>query len=129
MIIAMDGPAASGKGTLAERVALHHGLPHLDTGLLYRAVGRDALMRGIDLDDAEAAAKVAAKLEFATLEDPALRTAGAGEAASRVARHPKVRAVLLKYQRDFAKREPGAVLDGRDTVSYTHLTLPTTSRV
>ena len=114
MIIAMDGPAASGKGTLAERVALHYGLPHLDTGLLYRAVGRDALMSGIDLDDAEAAAKVAAKLEFATLEDPALRTAGAGEAASRVARHPKVRAVLLKYQRDFAKREPGAVLDGRD---------------
>ena len=120
MIIAMDGPAASGKGTLAERVALHYGLPHLDTGLLYRAVGRDALICGIDLDDAEAAAEVAAKLEFATLEDPALRTAGAGEAASRVARHPKVRAVLLKYQRDFAKREPGAVLDGRDigTVVY-----------
>jgi cytidylate kinase len=114
MIIAMDGPAASGKGTLAERVASHHGLPHLDTGLLYRAVGRDALVRGVDLDDAEATAEVAAKLAFAMLEDPELRTSGAGEAASRVARHPQVRAVLLQYQRDFAKGDPGAVLDGRD---------------
>ena len=90
MIIAIDGPAASGKGTLAKRVAVHYGLPHLDTGLLYRAVGRDALARGIALDNAEATAEVASTLEIATLDDPALRTAGAGEAASQVARHPAV---------------------------------------
>ena len=114
MIIAMDGPAASGKGTLAKRVAEHYGLPHLDTGLLYRAVGRDALAQGVALDDAEATAKVASKLEIATLDDPELRTAGAGEAASQVARHPAVRAALLAYQRNFANGALGAVLDGRD---------------
>lgn len=114
MIVAMDGPAASGKGTLAKRVALHYGLPHLDTGLLYRAVARDALACGISLDDAEAAAEAASALQIATLDDPALRTAGAGEAASQVARHPAVRTVLLAYQRSFARREGGAVLDGRD---------------
>lgn len=114
MIIAIDGPAASGKGTLAKRVAVHYGLPHLDTGLLYRAVGRDALARGIALDNAEATAEVASTLEIATLDDPALRTAGAGEAASQVARHPAVRTVLLAYQRNFAQGELGAVLDGRD---------------
>lgn len=114
MIIAIDGPAASGKGTLAKRVAVHYGLPHLDTGLLYRAVGRDALARGIALDNAEAAAEVASALEIATLDDPALRTAGAGEAASQVARHPAVRTALLAYQRSFARGELGAVLDGRD---------------
>jgi len=114
MIIAMDGPAASGKGTLAKRVAVHYGLPHLDTGLLYRAVGRDAIARGISLDDAEATAKVATQLEIATLDDDGLRTAGAGEAASQVARHQAVRAVLLAYQRNFAQGELGAVLDGRD---------------
>ncbi|WP_108682069.1 (d)CMP kinase [Methyloceanibacter sp. wino2] len=114
MIIAIDGPAASGKGTLAKRVAAHYGLPHLDTGLLYRAVGRDALARGIALDNAEATAEVASTLEIATLDDPALRTAGAGEAASQVARHPAVRTALLAYQRNFAQGELGAVLDGRD---------------
>ena len=114
MIVAIDGPAASGKGTLAKRVALHYGLPHLDTGLLYRAVARDALAQGIDLDDAGTAAKVASGLQVATLDDPALRTVGAGEAASRVARHPAVRTVLLAYQRSFANRADGAVLDGRD---------------
>lgn len=114
MIIAIDGPAASGKGTLAKRVAVHYGLPHLDTGLLYRAVGRDALARGIALDNAEATAEVASTLEIATLDDPALRTAGAGEAASQVARHPAVRTALLAYQRNFAQGELGAVLDGRD---------------
>lgn len=114
MIVAMDGPAASGKGTLAKRVASHYGLPHLDTGLLYRAVARDALAKGVALDNAEATAKVAAALEIATLDDPDLRTAGAGEAASQVARHPAVRAVLLAYQRNFARGELGAVIDGRD---------------
>jgi cytidylate kinase len=114
MIVAIDGPAASGKGTLAKRVAVHYGLPHLDTGLLYRAVARDALAQGIDLDDAGTAAKVASGLQVATLDDPALRTVGAGEAASRVARHPAVRTVLLAYQRSFANRADGAVLDGRD---------------
>lgn len=114
MIVAIDGPAASGKGTLAKRVAVHYELPHLDTGLLYRAVARDALAQGIDLDDAGTAAKVASGLQVATLDDPALRTVGAGEAASRVARHPAVRTVLLAYQRSFANRADGAVLDGRD---------------
>ncbi|MCB1442832.1 MAG: (d)CMP kinase [Methyloceanibacter sp.] len=114
MIVAIDGPAASGKGTLAKRVAAHYGLPHLDTGLLYRAVARDALASAIDLDDAAGAAGVAEALEVATLADPDLRTAEIGEAASRVARHPAVRTVLLAYQRTFASAAPGAVLDGRD---------------
>ena len=114
MIVAIDGPAASGKGTLAKRVAAHYGLPHLDTGLLYRAVARDALASATDLDDAAGAARVAEALEVATLEDPDLRTAEIGEAASRVARHPAVRTVLLAYQRTFASAAQGAVLDGRD---------------
>lgn len=114
MIVAIDGPAASGKGTLAKRVAAHYGLPHLDTGLLYRAVARDALANAIDLDDAAGAAGVAEALEVATLADPDLRTAEIGEAASRVARHPAVRTVLLAYQRTFASAAQGAVLDGRD---------------
>ena len=114
MIVAIDGPAASGKGTLAKRIAVHYGLPHLDTGLLYRAVARDGLAQGIDLDDAGTAAKVASGLQVATLDDPALRTVGAGEAASRVARHPAVRTVLVAYQRSFANGADGAVLDGRD---------------
>ncbi|HML91419.1 (d)CMP kinase [Methyloceanibacter sp.] len=114
MIVAIDGPAASGKGTLAKRVAAHYGLPHLDTGLLYRAVARDALTSAIGLDDAAGAARVAEALEVATLADPDLRTAEIGEAASRVARHPAVRTVLLAYQRAFASAAHGAVLDGRD---------------
>lgn len=114
MIVAIDGPAASGKGTLAKRVAAHYGLPHLDTGLLYRAVARDALASATDLDDAAGAARVAEALEVATLADPDLRTAEIGEAASRVARHPAVRTVLLAYQRAFASAAHGAVLDGRD---------------
>mgnify|MGYP001811765582 FL=1 len=114
MIVAIDGPAASGKGTLAKRIAVHYGLPHLDTGLLYRAVARDGLAQGIDLDDPGTAAKVASGLQAATLDDPALRTVGAGEAASRVARHPAVRTALVAYQRSFANGADGAVLDGRD---------------
>jgi cytidylate kinase len=114
MIIAIDGPAASGKGTLAKRIAAHYGLRHLDTGSLYRAVARDTLADGGDLTDASATAMAASRLDVATLSDPALRGAGLGEAASVVARHPEVRAVLLEYQRAFARGEPGAVIDGRD---------------
>jgi cytidylate kinase len=114
MIIAIDGPAASGKGTLAKRIAAHFGLHHLDTGLLYRAVARDMQRLGGALDDAERAAAAARALDPAGLDDPDLRNPGAGEAASIVARIPQVRAALLEFQRSFARRAPGAVLDGRD---------------
>ena len=114
MIIAIDGPAASGKGTLAKRVAVHYGLRHLDTGALYRAVARDTLSQGGDLADAATAAQAASRLDVTTLDDPALRSPGVGEAASQVARHPEVRAVLLAYQRTFAQGGNGAVIDGRD---------------
>ncbi|ODS01764.1 cytidylate kinase [Methyloceanibacter superfactus] len=114
MIIAIDGPAASGKGTVAKRIAVHYGLRHLDTGALYRAVARDTLAQGGELADSSAAAAAASRLDVATLDDPVLRTAGLGEAASVVARHPEVRAVLLAYQREFVRIPPGAVIDGRD---------------
>ncbi|MEZ5922764.1 MAG: (d)CMP kinase [Hyphomicrobiaceae bacterium] len=114
MRIAVDGPAASGKGTLAKRIATHFGLSHLDTGLLYRAVARDVLVAGRSLTDGAAAVAAARALDHATLADPALRERPAGEAASLVARIPEVRAALLDYQRAFASRPPGAVLDGRD---------------
>lgn len=114
MIIAIDGPAASGKGTLAKRVAVHFGLRHLDTGALYRAVARDTLAEGGDLTNVSVAVIVAARLDATTLGDPALRTSGLGEAASVVASHPEVRAVLVEYQRNFATVAPGAVVDGRD---------------
>jgi len=114
VIIAIDGPAASGKGTLARRLAAHYGLRHLDTGLLYRAVGHAMLSRGLDPADAEEAREVAAGLDLDTLDEAPLRTAGVGEAASIVAADPGVRAVLLDLQRRFAARPPGAVLDGRD---------------
>lgn len=114
MIIAIDGPAASGKGTLARRLAAHFGLPHLDTGLLYRAVGRAMLDQGLDLKDAEAAADIAERLETSDLDESALRGAAMGEAASVVAAHPKVRKALLDLQRRFAHQRGGAVLDGRD---------------
>jgi len=115
LIIAVDGPAASGKGTIASRLAVHFGLPYLDTGLLYRAVGIKVLAQGGDLDDAAVAAAVAEALDPSGLSDDASLTTGeAGEAASRVASHAAVRAALLKLQRDFAAQEGGAVLDGRD---------------
>ena len=114
MIIAIDGPAASGKGTLGKRIADHYGLAHLDTGKLYRAVARDTLMRGGDPGDARAALAAAEALEPASLDDPALNDSGIGEAASVVAAHPEVRTALIAYQRAFARRKPGAVLDGRD---------------
>jgi cytidylate kinase len=114
VVIAIDGPAASGKGTLAKRIADHFAIPCLDTGLLYRAVARDVLHRGGKLDDAITAIACARALDPRTFEDPALRGATAGEAASVVARIPEVREALLEYQRDFAKAKFGAVLDGRD---------------
>ena len=114
MIIAIDGPAASGKGTLAKRIADHFGYPCLDTGLLYRAVARDCAARGGDLEDEDAAAEAAIALDPATLDDEGLRLPGAGDKASIVAKFPRVRAALLAFQRDFARRPPGAVLDGRD---------------
>lgn len=114
MIIAIDGPAASGKGTLAKRIAAYFGYACLDTGLLYRAVARDVRARGGSLDDEALAAEAARTLDFASLDDPELRHAGAGEAASVVARFPSVRKALLELQRRFAAQKPGAVLDGRD---------------
>ena len=113
-VIAVDGPAASGKGTIATRLGAAFGLPVLDTGLLYRAVGVLLQRAGGDLDDAAAGAAVAAELSAAVLEDPAFRTRAAGEAASRVAVHPAVRQALLDFQRSFAGQPGGAVLDGRD---------------
>jgi cytidylate kinase len=114
MIIAIDGPAASGKGTLGKRIAAHYGLAHLDTGKLYRAIARDTLAKGGDPCDAEAALAAAKALDPKTLDDPALIDSKLGEAASIVASRPEVRNELLAYQRAFARRKPGAVLDGRD---------------
>ena len=113
-VIAVDGPAASGKGTLAAGLARLYGLPHLDTGLLYRAVGMAVLTAGGDLADGAAVAAAARALTAVDLDDPALRTREAGEAASRVAVFPGVRAALLDFQLAFAAGEPGSVLDGRD---------------
>lgn len=113
-VIAVDGPAASGKGTVASGLARAFGLPYLDTGLLYRAVGVNLLRGGGDLDDEAAATRTAEALDLDGLDDEAFRTRAAGEAASRVAVHPAVRSALLDLQRRFAEREPGAVLDGRD---------------
>jgi CMP/dCMP kinase len=113
-VIAIDGPAASGKGTLGKRIAAHYGLAHLDTGKLYRAVARDTLAMGKSPADAGAALIAAKALNLTTLGDPHLMDGGIGEAASIVASHPRVREELLAYQRAFARRKPGAVLDGRD---------------
>jgi cytidylate kinase len=113
-VIAVDGPAASGKGTVASRLAADLGLPYLDTGLLYRAVGLGVTASGADPDDPAAAEAVARALSLEAIDEIAARTAAAGEAASRVAAHPQVRAALIALQRDFAARPGGAVLDGRD---------------
>lgn len=112
-VIAVDGPAAAGKGTLARRLAAALGLPYLDTGLLYRAVGRRVLDRGADPRDAEIAAAEARALVPSDLDRPDLRGPEADAAASAVAALPAVRAALLDFQRAFA-RTHGAVLDGRD---------------
>lgn len=114
MVIAIDGPAASGKGTLAKRLAAHYGLPHLDTGLLYRAVALTVLDAGYDLDDRNAAARAASTLIADRLADSRLRQRAMGDAASRISSVPAVRAALLAWQQRFASGEAGAVLDGRD---------------
>lgn len=114
MIIALDGPAASGKGTLARRIAEHFGLRYLDTGLLYRAVARDVRAANGALDSPEDAGQAARNLDPDTLDDPTLRHPGIGNAASVVAQIPRVREELLAFQKDFAQRPPGAVMDGRD---------------
>ena len=114
LVIAIDGPAAAGKGTIASRLAERFQLPHLDTGLLYRAIGRIMADRGFDLDNGDLAAQIAEALDPEDLRDPRLRGHEAGELASRVAVHPPVRAALVQLQRDFAAHLPGAVLDGRD---------------
>jgi len=114
MIIAIDGPAASGKGTIARQLASHYGLHHLDTGLLYRAVGKATLDAGYRLDDAKHASEIAARLDPSKYEENALKLQPITEAASVVAAIPQVRQALIDYQREFAMRPPGAVLDGRD---------------
>ena len=114
MIIAIDGPAASGKGTLGRKLATHYRLPYLDTGLLYRGVAARVVADGARLDDPEAAHRAACALDIADLDATRLRTAELGEAASIIAAYPAVRQALLELQRDFARQAPGAVLDGRD---------------
>lgn len=113
MIVAVDGPTASGKGTIARAIAEHFGLPHLDTGLLYRAVGRQVALRGGD-PDSEADALAACGFPDELLADPELRSEASGGLASRVSIHPRVRAALYDRQRAFATQPGGAVLDGRD---------------
>jgi len=113
MIIAVDGPAASGKGTIAKALAAHYGLPHLDTGLLYRAVGIAVLEAGGNPGSPEDAQYAAEHLSSA-LDDPGLKSEAAGKAASLVSAHPGVRAALLDRQKRFAGQLGGAVLDGRD---------------
>ena len=113
MIIAVDGPAASGKGTIAKALAAHFRLPFLDTGLLYRAVGFSVLEAGGDPSDAATVLEHCA-FDEALLGDPRLKSEAAGQAASAASAHPHVRAALLKRQQDFANQPGGAVLDGRD---------------
>jgi CMP/dCMP kinase len=114
MIIAIDGPAASGKGTIARQIASVYGLHHLDTGLLYRAVAKALLDAGYSPDDASHATEMAVRLDPSKYEENALKLQPITEAASVVAAIPQVREALINYQREFAMRPPGAVLDGRD---------------
>ncbi len=114
MIIAIDGPAASGKGTLGKRLAKYYGYRHLDTGVIYRAVAKSLLDAGADLSDEMIAVSAAMELDPEKFGHPALKTQAVGEAASIVSTIPKVREVLLNFQRHFAEGPPGAVLDGRD---------------
>ncbi len=114
MIVAIDGPAASGKGTIARQIAGVYGLHHLDTGLLYRAVAKAMLDAGYPPDDVARATEAAVRLDPKKFEESALKTQAITEAASVVAAIPQVRQALINYQREFATRPPGAVLDGRD---------------
>ncbi|MCW1382842.1 cytidylate kinase [Novosphingobium sp. KCTC 2891] len=113
MIIAVDGPTASGKGTIAKALAAHFGVPHLDTGLLYRAVGRQVFLDGRNPDDG-GDALAATSFPESLLDDPELRSEATGGLASRVSVHPSVRKALLERQQTFANQPGGAVLDGRD---------------
>ena len=114
MIIAIDGPAASGKGTLAKRLAQHYGYRHLDTGVIYRAVAYALMRMGADLRDEARAVAAAQALDPQEFDDPALKNQRVGEAASVVSAIPRVREVLVDFQQRFAADPPGAVLDGRD---------------
>jgi CMP/dCMP kinase len=114
MIIAIDGPAASGKGTLARRLAARYGLRHLDTGLIYRAVAHAMIASARPLDDVEAAVHAAKALDPASFNEAALKRHAVGEAASHISAIPQVRAALLAFQREFGRSPPGAVIDGRD---------------
>jgi len=114
MIIAIDGPAASGKGTLGKRLAAHFGLRHLDTGLIYRAVAKALLDAGRALDDKAQAVAAARALDPGSFDEKVLKGHAMGEAASIVSAIPEVRVALFAFQRDFAAASPGAVLDGRD---------------
>ena len=113
MIIAVDGPAASGKGTIARAIAAQFGLPHLDSGLLYRAVGLNVVLHGGDPSTVRDAL-AACRFSKAILDDPEIRNEAVSQAASIVSAHPEVRAALLEHQRSFARQPGGAVLDGRD---------------
>jgi cytidylate kinase len=114
MIIAIDGPAASGKGTLGKRLAAHYGLRHLDTGLIYRAVAMALIDAGHQLDDREQAVMAARALDSGKFDEIRLKAHAIGEAASRVSAISEVREALLAFQRNFGRTPPGAVLDGRD---------------
>ncbi|MES2603106.1 MAG: (d)CMP kinase [Pseudomonadota bacterium] len=114
MIIAIDGPAASGKGTLGKRLAHHYGYRHLDTGVIYRAVAQALLEMGADLTNEALAVAAAMELDPEKFGNPILKTQKVGDAASVVSAIPKVRQVLINFQRQFAADPPGAVLDGRD---------------
>ena len=114
LVIAIDGPAAAGKGTLARKLAAHYGLPHLDTGLTYRATAKALLDAGKPLDDETIAAEMAGAIDLSGLDRAVLSAHEIGEAASKVAAMPKVRTALVAAQRRFAETGVGAVLDGRD---------------
>ena len=114
LVIAVDGPAASGKGTLSRKIAKHFGLAYLDTGSLYRGVALMALEAGLDVDDVAGLTALTRSLSEDVWLDPRIREPGVGDAASKIASIPEIRASLLSFQRDFAHRPPGAVLDGRD---------------
>ena len=114
MIIAIDGPAASGKGTLGKRLALHYGFRHLDTGLIYRAVAKTLLDAGHSPGNRAREVAAAEALDLSRFDEPALKDPALGDAASLVSAIPEVRGALLSFQRSFARTPPGAVLDGRD---------------
>jgi cytidylate kinase len=114
MIIAIDGPAASGKGTIAKRLAIRYGFRHLDTGLIYRAVAKALIDARAPLNDHKRAAAAAATLDPTQFDEQALKSHAVGEAASRISVIPEVRAALFNFQQEFAALPPGAVLDGRD---------------